>query len=446
MATNRDLLKEAIADAKAVKETAIANAKAALEESFTPFLREKLSQKINEMDDFYEEDMGTMMSNEAETETMYEENMEEISLDELLAELDDSSMEEELYEAKEKEEETEEMSIEDMSEDDLKSFIEDVIQDMIGSGELEAGHEGMENEEGAEEEEEEEVSMEEILAEIEEAKKRKKHTYLTNTKGRDEHYTDSTEEDDAPYSSKKAAKVTDYRELEEDSLNEMASFYKIKDNVNQENAKRSIEIVRDAVTSKGTALYSMLTALANDGQVDLKQLAKETGKDIATWNNPKTRGYLEKDGKLAKYLDAGSSPSVDQRGRKKGSSSSNLDDLDLPSVDEAYRAIKTLQSELQEVNLLNAKLLYTNKIFRNKSLNESQKIKVLTMFDKAKTKKEAQLVYETLQESLKTTNTTKAPIRESLGSASKMLGGNSIKPIIENNAFARMRELAGIKK
>jgi hypothetical protein len=36
MATNRDLLKEAIADAKAVKETAIANAKAALEEAFTP--------------------------------------------------------------------------------------------------------------------------------------------------------------------------------------------------------------------------------------------------------------------------------------------------------------------------------------------------------------------------------------------------------------------------
>ena len=51
MATNRDLLREAIADAKAVKETAIANAKAALTESFTPFLREKLSAKIQEMDE-----------------------------------------------------------------------------------------------------------------------------------------------------------------------------------------------------------------------------------------------------------------------------------------------------------------------------------------------------------------------------------------------------------
>ena len=43
---NRDLLKEAIADAKAVKETAIANAKAALEEVFNPMIREKLAAKL----------------------------------------------------------------------------------------------------------------------------------------------------------------------------------------------------------------------------------------------------------------------------------------------------------------------------------------------------------------------------------------------------------------
>ena len=47
---NRDLLKEAIADAKAVKETAIANAKAALEEAFTPMMQEKFAMKIAEMD------------------------------------------------------------------------------------------------------------------------------------------------------------------------------------------------------------------------------------------------------------------------------------------------------------------------------------------------------------------------------------------------------------
>ena len=57
MATNRDLLKEAIADAKAVKETAIANAKATLEEAFTPFLKEKLSAKLTEMDEMEESEL-----------------------------------------------------------------------------------------------------------------------------------------------------------------------------------------------------------------------------------------------------------------------------------------------------------------------------------------------------------------------------------------------------
>ena len=114
-------------------------------------------------------------------------------------------------------------------------------------------------------------------------------------------------------------------------------------------------------------------------------------------------------------------------------------------LDEAYKTIETLKSDLNEINLLNAKLLYTNKIFRNRSLTESQKVKVLTSFDKAKTKNEVKLVYETLQEGLKT-STTKAPIKESLNFASKIMGNPTKRPIIENDAFARMRELAGLKK
>jgi TATA-binding protein-associated factor Taf7 len=62
MATNRDLLKEAIADAKAVKETAIANAKAALEEAFTPQLKSMFAAKLQEMEheDELEEALGTI--------------------------------------------------------------------------------------------------------------------------------------------------------------------------------------------------------------------------------------------------------------------------------------------------------------------------------------------------------------------------------------------------
>ena len=335
MATNRDLLREAIADAKAVKETAIANAKAALTESFTPFLKEKLSQKISEMEEGYmDEDANENMH-------AYDNNegLDEISLDELLAELGEdpkTKMEEELYEAK-KDEKDEEMSLEDMSEDDLKSFIEDVIKDMVANKELEAGHEGMEDEEGAEEEDE-----------------------PTDEEPTDEEPADETADDEP----------------------------------------------------------------ADDEEVDLEEL-------LAEMNDEKSKD--------PKDLEEA------RRKKAKKAKEEEEDDTKEEELEEAYGVIKHLQSELNEINLLNAKLLYTNKIFRSKSLTESQKIKVLTAFDKAKTKKEAQLVYETLTEGLKV-SITKTSIKESLGSASKSLGSAIKKPIIENDAFARMRELAGLKK
>jgi hypothetical protein len=120
------------------------------------------------------------------------------------------------------------------------------------------------------------------------------------------------------------------------------------------------------------------------------------------------------------------------------------------SVDakEMEETINELRNELNEVNLLNAKLLYTNKIFRAKNLTESEKVKVLNTFDKATNVKEVKLVFETLTESLKTKTTKPSPIKESLGGASKTITPATPKqPIVEvNEAFARMQRLAGIKK
>jgi ABC-type multidrug transport system fused ATPase/permease subunit len=115
-------------------------------------------------------------------------------------------------------------------------------------------------------------------------------------------------------------------------------------------------------------------------------------------------------------------------------------------LEEAYNTIKTIQTELQEVNLFNAKLLYTNKIFKAKNLTESQKVKVLAAFDKAASVKEAKLVFETLSEGMKE---KKSPVNESMlrGSASKPAGVSAKKPILEvNDQFARWQTLAGIKK
>ena len=117
------------------------------------------------------------------------------------------------------------------------------------------------------------------------------------------------------------------------------------------------------------------------------------------------------------------------------------------ALKEAYSTIKTLKSELNEINLLNAKLLYTNKIFRSKTLTETQKVKILSAFDKAGTVKEVKIVFETLSENIKAKR-TKNNLKESLGFASKATGTakRSAKPIVETDPMVeRFKKLAGIK-
>jgi len=299
---------------------------------------------------------------------------EEISLDELLAELE---AEEGLNEAekddkdkdKKDDKEEEELNIEDMSEEDLKGFIESVISDMVNAGELEPGHEGMENEPGAEgaeseemidlgadgmdniEGEEEEINIDELLAEL---------------------------------------------ELEESS------------HMNDEDSK-----IAELTASQSGAGVSNKNELVQGAD----KLAKKLGKAV--------------DWVKANFSAEEIKQALANVGAAAGSALRKEEDENLAE----------LRAEINEVNLLNAKLLYTNKIFRNKSLTETQKIKVLTAFDKATNKKEVELVYATLTESLKVSN-SKTQIKESLGSASKILGGKTSSPIIENDAFARMRELA----
>ena len=118
-------------------------------------------------------------------------------------------------------------------------------------------------------------------------------------------------------------------------------------------------------------------------------------------------------------------------------------------LDEAISTINTLRTELQEVNLLNAKLLYVNKIFKAKNLTEAQKVKVIASFDKATTAKEAKIVFESIDSALtmSTTTTQKNTIKESLGFASKAAGNAPKKQIVEvNDALSRMQKLAGIIK
>jgi 3-hydroxyacyl-CoA dehydrogenase len=106
--------------------------------------------------------------------------------------------------------------------------------------------------------------------------------------------------------------------------------------------------------------------------------------------------------------------------------------------------VNALRDELNEVNLLNAKLLYVNKIFRSRNLTESQKSKVLAAFDKAGSVNEVKLVFETITESV---TAKKEVVKESLGRASKAAGvAPTRQPIVEvDSQVARWQKLAGIK-
>ena len=413
MATNRAMLKEAIADAKAVKETAIANAKAALEEAFTPQLKSMLSMKLQEMnleEDNFEE---AYISEEDENSKTYEKGtMEEVDLEELLAELEENELEEELYEAEETEEEeisdeeetedeAEPIDLEDMTDEDLKSMIEDVIADMIKSGELEAGNESEEEEiepEEVEVEDEEEVNLEELLREIEGLEE-------------DEEIANEANSELTPEEIKKMKEMEDTKGIQ-DLLNQLPST---------ENA------LNESILEIVFGIASIF--IAGFGVTSFHGYARKRAKE-------------EPDSQWAKNLKEFTKMGTD--GQNRASGGDVMEETDLSGeLEEAYSTIETLKSELNEINLLNAKLLYTNKIFKSKTLNENQKVKVLSSFDKAKNVGEVKMVFETLNEGIKVLKNT---INENLGRASKgTMAPNVKKPIVESNeAFLRMQKLAGI--
>ena len=120
-------------------------------------------------------------------------------------------------------------------------------------------------------------------------------------------------------------------------------------------------------------------------------------------------------------------------------------------LEEAYKTIKSLRGTINEVNLLNAKLLYTNKLFRSYNLNNEQKVKVVENLDRTSSVREVKLVYATLAESMKFTGTEKkASIKKSIteGLASKKSASTAPKKeIISESADTlanRFKKLAGI--
>jgi hypothetical protein len=120
---------------------------------------------------------------------------------------------------------------------------------------------------------------------------------------------------------------------------------------------------------------------------------------------------------------------------------------DEKELEEAYKTIRSLKNTINEVNLLNSKLLFSNKLFRMHSLSESQKMNVIETFDRASSVREVKLVYTTLAESLvPATSSRKRTVTEGFASKSTKSTKPSKNVIVESNNFAaRMQRLAGLK-
>jgi hypothetical protein len=329
-----DLLKEAIADARAVKETALANAKIALQEAFAPRIQRMISDQIeNELDSEEElpaeepamDDMGDMGDVPAEDETQGVDWVDnDISFNvggqTFDAEIDNAM------------EDDEEMPQDDMMGDEEAPMADDMMADDEMTDEYN-----------------EDLNLEAIIRELESD-------------------LDSEDEmlDEEPMTEKRY-NMPNANELEEDmNIDEII-----------ESILREEEEAEEPETEEDSVMEAMKAEL-----------------------------------------------------------------------EEAYNAIHIMKSTISEVNLLNAKLLYTNKLFRNFELTEGQKMKVIENFDRAGNTREVKLVFSTLAESFHRPTAKKRVVKESYASkpaASTAPKKETTQVLTEGFELAnRWKKLAGL--
>ena len=383
----KNILKEAIADAKAVREVALANAKAALEEAFTPKLQSMLSAKLSEEldEDMYDEDDMD--------EGMYDEDdMEEGHGGMMHGKMMHGGM---------------------YDEDDMDEGMHDE-DDMD-----EAYHDEDDMDEGMHDEDDmdEEVDLEELLNELE------------------------LEEDEEV--------------LDEDEIEEAVGYPNYRADQVQKVKADATDVNQGLNENEEFDLDALLNEINSLEEEDVKEghCYDEDGKPM-----PEAHCYEEsvKEGMHDE----------DDKDKKEGMHDEDDKDKMKESVDgcrnirnklnETQSAFTAIKAELNEVNLLNSKLLYVNRIFKANNLDDSQKLRVVETLDKADSVKEAKLIYETIKDTFNVAKSKKASVktktkslREGIGMASKAAGISTApkKEVISEstNMINRFQKLANIK-
>ena len=366
------LLKEAIADAKAVRETAIANAKIALEEAFTPRLQSILSKKLQAEMEGDEEEADMNEDNDVSSEIGKGDN--KVPADK--ANNDDTDLSGIANQSAQVGAEVEDYDkVKDLTEGEDEMSADDAAEDAAEYGDEAPAMEG-EDEMAADEDE---LDLESIIRELE--------AQIAGEEGEEEVPAEAPamEGDEAPVEEPVVAEPTEEPAMEADDA-EMA-----------------------------------------DDEIDLDEILREMGYgEDENSEEDKAEDAAEMKAEVAKLET---------------------------ELAEAIAVIKSLKGTINEVNLLNAKLLYANKLFRGYNLTNEQKVKVVENLDRTSTVREVKLVYATLSESMKFTGTERkvAAVKKNIseGIASKAQASTAPKKeiIAESNELAnRFKQLAGIIK
>ena len=366
---NSKLLKEAIADAKAVRETAIANAKIALEEAFTPRLQSILSKKlqaeIEGAED--EEEVNEEYSDGSEAP---DEDASDIGDGDNKQPADDANSSSDLAQGNP---DTDSESAEVGKEDENSEVISEEEDEVPGEHQSRIEEE---DEEEISEEDEDELDLESIIRELE--------SELDEEDGEEESHEEAPVEEP----------VAEEGEYEGEESHEEAP-------VAEEGEESSEE---------------------SEDEIDLDEILREMG-----------------------YGDD-EEEKVEESEEEEDSAMAEKE----AELEEAYNVIKSLKKTINEVNLLNAKLLFTNKLFRSYDLTNEQKHKVVETLDRTQNVREVKLVYATLAESMKIGGTSKKVKQTKLTEsfASKKVASTAPKKeiIVESNGLAeRFKQLANIK-
>ena len=370
-----DLLKESIADAKAVRETALANAKTFLEENFAASMKEMFASKLKEE-----------MAEEAEGE----EGDEEGKIEEKLASSgigkDDSNIASKQHPVK------------------PSTSANKTSTQTSGEGPEVVK---LEEEEGTEVTSEE---LDEILAELE-------------------------------------SEVVNEAEKEEDEKEEKEE---VKESADEE-AVNLDELLAELEEEEAAPAPAAVPSPA-----PVPAPAPAPAADAAVPPAPVTPP-APAPGQVPSPAEEGTEGEVTAEEMAEALVAINEENESLKAqLGEYEKTVKYLKGVLNETNLLNAKLLYTNKLFKGKNLTEDQKLKVINTFDLTKSIREVKLAYTVLAESInggvsvakKKTNATAQTITEGLASkpvSSTKPEATIVEPQAEEMA-SRFKKLAGIKK